>query len=79
MNLPQELDKLISQQTIPEWANWIAQDKDGKWWLYQAGPLQHHCGWYENEIGIYQFLGPGKVRDNWQQQLYRLRDFQQFL
>ena len=79
MNLPQELDQLLSQQTIPDWANWIAQDPDGKWWLYQAGPLQHHCGWYENEIGIYQLLGPGKARDNWQQQLYRLRDFQQFL
>ena len=36
---------------IPGWVNWLAQDEDGSWWGYSVEPLQHHCGWYENEVG----------------------------
>lgn len=76
MNLPEELQKLMLEQTIPTWANWIAQDQDGKWWFYQAEPLLHHCGWYENEIGMYRLLGYSTANKDWQKQLYRLKDYQ---
>jgi hypothetical protein len=23
---------------IPEWANWVAQDEDGEWWVYDTKP-----------------------------------------
>jgi len=36
---------------LPGWVRWLAQDADGSWWGYEAEPHQHHCGWYENEVG----------------------------
>ena len=74
--LSKELKALIINQTIPTWANWAAQDQDGKWWVYQAEPLLHHSGWYENEIGMYKLLGHSTTNKSWQQQLYRLKDIQ---
>ena len=76
MTPPEELKVLIIKQLMPVWANWVAQDQDGKWWLYQAEPLLHHCGWYENEIGMYKLLGHSTESNDWQQQLYRLKDIQ---
>ncbi|MDH5183921.1 MAG: hypothetical protein OEX12_08540 [Gammaproteobacteria bacterium] len=76
MNLPEELKQLISQHSTPTWANWLAQDQNGKWWWYQVEPLRHHCGWYENEIGMYKLLGASGINSNWQHQLYRLKDYQ---
>ncbi len=35
----------------PKWVNWLAQDADGAIWGYEVEPLQHHQGWYENEVG----------------------------
>lgn len=37
--------------SLPEWALWVAMDRDGSWWCYEAEPHQHNSGWYENEIG----------------------------
>jgi len=39
------------QFDFPDWVNWIAQDADGVVWGYEVEPLQHHQGWYENEVG----------------------------
>lgn len=41
----------FSETDLPGWVRWLAQDADGSWWAYEAEPHQHHCGWYENEIG----------------------------
>ena len=38
-------------QHLPNWAHWMAKDEDGQCWVYEAEPHQHHCGWYENEVG----------------------------
>ena len=73
MNVPDIVKRLLHQQTIPDWANWVAQDADGQWWIYQAEPLLHHRGWYENEIGVYQKLGQSSACMNWQEQLFRLK------
>jgi hypothetical protein len=35
----------------PRWVHWVAQDADGTWWGYEAQPLPHDTGWYENEVG----------------------------
>lgn len=42
---------------IPGWAEFIAQDRDGTWWAYEAEPNQNDNGWYENEVGRIQRLG----------------------
>lgn len=58
---------------VPEWVNWIAQDKNGSWWGYSVEPLRHHCGWYENEVGMYLQLG-WTDPDNWASSLKRVKN-----
>jgi len=50
---------------IPHWVNWIAQDADGAWWGYSVEPLQHHQGWYENEVGEHIKLAQATPNPSW--------------
>jgi hypothetical protein len=45
------------RERIPAWAAFIAQDRDGTWWAYEAHPNENDNGWYENEVGRIQRLG----------------------
>jgi hypothetical protein len=58
---------------LPAWIGWLAQDADGAWWGYEAEPLQHHKGWYENEIGRCLKLAAGEANPHWQGTLKRIR------
>lgn len=60
------------QFTIPAWVNWIAQDADGAVWGYEVEPLQHHQGWYENEVGRSIKLGAQANNKNWTESLTRI-------
>lgn len=55
--------------SIPDWVNWLAQDADGAWWGYSVEPLQHHKGWYENEVGDHTLLAKGPANNNWRSTL----------
>ncbi|MGD8483713.1 MAG: hypothetical protein PVJ63_08850 [Thioalkalispiraceae bacterium] len=57
---------------IPAWVNWLAQDEDGTWWGYSVEPLQHHRGWYENEVGDVIRLHQDKPSPYWQKSLKRV-------
>lgn len=57
---------------LPSWAVWLAQDADGSWWAYEAEPHQHHCGWYENEVGRSRQLGKGEPNPDWQLSLQKV-------
>ena len=59
-------------QHIPEWVNWVAQDKDGAWWGYQVEPLQNHRGWYENEVGRSIRLAEADANPEWQDSLHKV-------
>lgn len=61
----------ISDLDIPHWVNWLAQDADGSWWGYEVEPLQHHSGWYENEVGRNIKLYSESANANWQQSLQK--------
>lgn len=52
-----EPDLPCPRDAIPAWAEFIAQDRDGAWWAYEAEPNQNDNGWYENEVGRIQRLG----------------------
>ena len=65
----QSLTELQVQYDIPAWGKWLAQDADGKWWVYSVEPLQHSKGWYENEVGQYLYLGRLSTRVNWKESL----------
>lgn len=56
---------------LPDWVHWLAQDSDGLWWGYEVEPLQHHKGWYENEVGQNIRLGQHAPNSNWQSSLVK--------
>ena len=57
----------------PDWVRWLAQDADGTWWGYEVEPLQHHIGWYENEVGRYVRLDKTAPNPDWREALVRRR------
>lgn len=66
----QQIAQLSSQFNIPDWAEWVAQDRDGSWWAYQAEPNQQHSGWYENEVGKSVKLGLTAQPEDWREMLF---------
>ncbi|MFV2061599.1 MAG: hypothetical protein ACC653_13015 [Gammaproteobacteria bacterium] len=64
-----DLDSL----TIPDWVNWIAQDADGVIWGYEVEPIQHHQGWYENEVGRSINLAKQSVNTKWHESITKIR------
>jgi len=56
---------------IPAWVHWVAQDRDGAWWGFEAEPNEGAESWYENEVGRYLKLGTGSPNPGWRQALYR--------
>jgi len=53
----------------PQWVNWLAQDADGAIWGYAVEPLQHHQGWYENEVGRSIKLSNENSNNHWKETL----------
>jgi hypothetical protein len=67
-DLPAELAGI----TLPEWAEFIAQDADGTWWAYEVHPNQHDIGWYENEVGRIRRLAAGARNPGWESSFRKL-------
>ena len=65
MSLPVDID-------IAGWVNWVAQDADGAWWGYSVEPLQHHSGWYENEVGETILLKKDNPNPDWKNTLSQI-------
>lgn len=58
---------------LPDWAEWLAQDADGSWWVYEVCPNRHDSGWYENELGRRQRIKlEEKSNPDWQESLRRI-------
>jgi len=57
---------------VPDWVNWLAQDADGCWWGYSVEPLQHHKGWYENEVGQYTRIKTEPANKDWRNSLRKV-------
>ena len=34
-----------SWKDAPEWANWVAQDRNGDWFWYEHEPMTFKCSW----------------------------------
>lgn len=58
-----------SEQTLPVWVNWLAQDADGTWWGFEVEPNQSHIGWYENELGRYLKIKRDVPNPDWEASL----------
>ena len=66
------MDAVPETADLPGWAQWLAQDSDGTWWVYEVEPLQFHRGWYENEIGQRERIGAGEPNVDWAGTLRRI-------
>ena len=60
---------------LPPWAAWVAMDRNGTWWCFEAEPNQYDHGWYENEIGRCQRLGidPEPEKIDWRDSITKLK------
>ena len=65
---------MVDSNKLPNWARWVALDRDGKWWCYEAEPHRHDYGWYENEVGRSEPVGDGQEPSecDWEQSLRKL-------
>ena len=69
--MPKTIDNSELSAEMPSWVRWLAQDSDGSWWAYEAEPLQHDSGWYENEVGRRIRFGRSAVMGDWKGSLRR--------
>ncbi len=62
---------VMTGTSLPQWVEWVAQDRNGSWWGFEHEPNEGDCSWYENEVGRYIRLSDGNPNPNWQQTLQR--------
>ena len=55
---------------IPDWANWMAQDKDGMWYAYETEPRQNGYEWTTDDM--IQYIGLSAEPKDWKQEIYTL-------
>lgn len=64
----------MNTKNIPAWVKWLAQDKDGAIWGFEAEPHLHDHGWYENEVGrIVLLLKDSSQPVNWKNSLVSIK------
>jgi len=57
--------------SAPDWARWLAQDPDGRWWWYEEPPQPGELGWEENNTanGNAELAGLTEVVGDWRDSL----------
>lgn len=69
---------IIDSDLLPEWAHWIAKDKDGRWFCYEDKPSLAYNAWAcENYTGdeLIDFLSPELTPEfdgHWEDSLFRV-------
>ena len=54
-----------SWDDAPDWAWWLAQDRDGKWWWFENAPTLHsEKGFWDTEFGRKECIGTVEIWDN---------------
>lgn len=64
--------RLPSDNDLPKWAKWLAQDEDGAWWAYSVEPLEFSRGWYENEVGLRLKVAQYTNNPDWKNSLTKI-------
>lgn len=60
---------------LPDWANWIAQDEDGRWFVYDQEPVLwgKHCWGPRSQPGRrWDYLCKGPEKNQWKFSLRRV-------
>ncbi|HMA79054.1 MAG TPA: hypothetical protein VKP88_08085 [Candidatus Paceibacterota bacterium] len=55
-----DLNKLPDEywEDAPEWAEWVAMDKDGEWFWYKGKPFTGKSVWFRTVGRCYHFKAP---------------------
>lgn len=61
----------LSGSLIPKWANWMAQDADGKWWAYKDEPKPRSLR-FQVDTGDADFIARTSPNPAWRDTLRRL-------
>lgn len=68
------MTKLVETE-IPDWAEWMAQDKDGTWCVFQRMPSPRDRQSMWEGGGVNRVVGhSGKNNPNWRQTLHKLEE-----
>lgn len=43
---------LTVKYSVPDWAQWVAQDADGSWWAYRQEPSEDERAWAPVAFGL---------------------------
>lgn len=59
---------------IPYWARYLAQDKDGSWWVFEKRPYKQKlfATWYLNLNRKQARIASGIAPEDWTAELYEL-------
>jgi len=60
--------------TYPPWAKWIAQDRNGEIWVFEAQPDIGISCWYPKIGKMLGFITKGKPNPHWRESLDCLGD-----
>ncbi len=71
--MTQKNKKTQTEQSLPDWVKWKAQDADGAWWGYSVEPLEFSNGWYENEVGQRIKLAQSNKNPDWKNSLVKIK------
>lgn len=63
-----------SNDTLPHWVKWKAQDANGAWWGYSVEPLEFSDGWYENEVGQRIKIEQSQANPDWKNSLIKVNN-----
>ena len=63
--------KMKVEIVVPEWANWMAQDKSGEWCFYENKPKHGKMFWM-HATGQADLSHRGIPPKDWTQELYKL-------
>jgi len=62
---------ITRKMVVPDWANWIAQDQGGDWFVYEFVPVENQFGW-EAPDGKEVHLYEGLPKKAWRRTLQRI-------
>jgi len=62
---------LTIRPSICSWANWIAQDENGQWCIYQYQPNKGHRYWFPSG-GLFENIAFDAPNPDWENALYKI-------
>lgn len=64
----------INIESLPEWANYIAMDRNGEWFAYEKKPVlrRHLNDWWNPERGKVRLIKVSYKYEDWEESLLKI-------